>query len=48
VPDDAKLDDLLDEHGTLDEIAGTSLDLKLQGYAFRWFRIGTPDQQTPP
>jgi trehalose synthase len=48
VPQDAKFDDLLDERGTLDEIAGTSLDLKLQGYGFRWFRIGTPDQQTPP
>jgi hypothetical protein len=47
-PEDARLDDLLDERGALDEIDGTSLELKLQGYGYRWFRIGTPDQQTPP
>ena len=29
-------------------IEGTSLELKLEGYGFRWFRIGTRDQQTPP
>jgi trehalose synthase len=48
VPDGAKLDDLLDERPALLELAGTSLELKLGGYGYRWFRIGTPDQQTPP
>jgi len=48
VPDEAHLDDLLDERPALDEIRGTSLELKLEGYGYRWFRIGTPDQQTPP
>jgi len=48
VPEDAHLDDLLDERPALDEIDGTSLELKLEGYGYRWFRIGPPDQQTPP
>jgi hypothetical protein len=48
IPEDAHLDDLLDERPAQDEIEGTSLELKLEGYGFRWFRIGTRDQQTPP
>jgi trehalose synthase len=48
VPEGAKLDDLLDERGTLDELDGASLELTLRGYGHRWFRIGTPDQMTPP
>ena len=48
VPEGAKLDDLLDERGALDEIDGAALELKLGGYGYRWFRIGTPDQRTPP
>ncbi|HET9671678.1 MAG TPA: alpha-amylase family glycosyl hydrolase, partial [Actinomycetota bacterium] len=48
VPEDARLDDLLDERPALRELEGASLELKLQGYGHRWFRIGTPDQQTPP
>ena len=48
VPGAAALDDLLDERPALDEIDGTSLELKLGGYGYRWYRIGTPDQMTPP
>ena len=48
IPEDAKLDDLLDERPALTEIHGRSLELKLEGYGYRWFRIGTPEQQTPP
>ena len=48
IPEDAHLDDLLDERPAQDEIEGASLELKLEGYGFRWFRIGTRDQQTPP
>jgi len=48
VPEDAHVDDLLDERPAIDEIEGTSLELKLEGFGFRWFRIGTSDQQTPP
>jgi trehalose synthase len=48
VPEDAKLDDLLDERGALREIEGGSLELKMDGYGYRWLRIHTPDQHTPP
>jgi glycosidase len=48
VPEDAKLDDLLDERGALREIEDRSLELKMDGYGYRWLRIHTPDQQTPP
>jgi glycosidase len=48
VPEAATLDDLLDERGALDEIDGAALELKLGGYGYRWFRIGTRDQRTPP
>jgi trehalose synthase len=48
VPEGAKLDDLLDERGALRGIEDGSLELKLDGYGFRWLRINTPDQHTPP
>jgi hypothetical protein len=48
VPEDAKLDDLLDERGALREIEGGSLELKMDGYGFRWLRIHSRDQHTPP
>ncbi|MGH2952300.1 MAG: trehalose synthase, partial [Solirubrobacterales bacterium] len=48
VPEEATLDDLLDERPALHEIDGASLELKLEGYGYRWFRIGTPEQRTPP
>ena len=48
VPEDATLDDLLDERAALEELEGTAIELKLDGYGYRWFRIGTPDQMTPP
>ncbi len=48
VPEDATLDDLLDERPALDEIDGSTLELKLSGYGFRWYRIGTAKQMTPP
>jgi glycosidase len=48
VPENAKLDDLLDERGALREIEGGSIELKMDGYGFRWFRIHAPDQHTPP
>jgi maltose alpha-D-glucosyltransferase / alpha-amylase len=44
----ARLDDLLDERGALTEIKGESLELKMDGYGFRWFRMLSPDQHTPP
>jgi hypothetical protein len=48
VPEDGRLDDLLDERGAIGEIENSSLDLKMEGYGFRWFRITTPDQHTAP
>ena len=30
------------------EIESESLEFKMDAYGFRWFRIGTRDQQTPP
>jgi trehalose synthase len=48
VPEDGKLDDLLDERGALRSIEDGSLELKLDGYGFRWLRITGPDQHTPP
>jgi trehalose synthase len=48
VPEDGKLDDLLDERGAFQGVEDGSLELKLDGYGFRWLRITTPDQHTPP
>ena len=48
VPEDGKLDDLLDERGAFQNIEDGALELKLDGYGFRWLRITTPDQHTPP
>ena len=48
VEEDARLDDLLDERPALDELDGTAVELKLDGYGYRWFRIVTPDRMTPP
>jgi trehalose synthase len=48
VVEGARLDDLLDERGALTEIEGESLELKMDGYGFRWFRLLSPDQHTPP
>ena len=48
VPEDGKLDDLLDERGAFQAIEDGSLELKMDGYGFRWLRITTPDQHTPP
>ena len=39
VVEGARLDDLLDERGALIEIEGESLELKMDAYGFRWFRL---------
>jgi trehalose synthase len=46
VPEDGRLDDLLDERGAIGEIENSALDLKMESYGFRWFRITTPDQHS--
>ena len=48
VPEEGRLDDLLDERGALREIDHGTLELKLDGYGFRWFRLNAADQHTPP
>jgi trehalose synthase len=48
VPERARLDDLLDERPALEELDGTSVELKLPTYGYRWFRVVTTDQMTPP
>jgi trehalose synthase len=48
VPEEGKLDDLLDERGVLGQIEDGSLELKMEGYGYRWLRINPPDQHTPP
>ena len=48
VPEGGRLDDLLDERGALQELGEGPLELKLDGYGFRWFRITTPDQHIAP
>jgi trehalose synthase len=48
VPDEGRLDDLLDERGAIGEINDGSLELKMDRYGFRWFRIMAPDQHTAP
>ena len=48
LPEGGKLDDLLDERGAFQNVEDGSLELKMDGYGFRWLRITTPDQHTPP
>jgi trehalose synthase len=48
VPDDGRLDDLMDERGAIGEINDGSLELKMDRYGFRWFRIMAPAQHTAP
>ena len=48
LPGEPRLDDLLDERPAIDTIEGSSIELKLERYGYRWFRIIQPDQRTPP
>jgi glycosidase len=48
VPAGGRLDDLLDQRGSIQEIEDGSLELKMEGYGYRWLRINAPDQHTPP
>ena len=48
VPEDGRLDDLLDERGAFRDIEDGTLELKMDGYGYRWLRINTADQHTPP
>jgi hypothetical protein len=48
LPGEPRLDDLLDERPAIDTIEGSSIELKLERYGYRWFRIMQPVQRTPP
>ena len=48
VPTGGRLDDLLDDRGATGLADDGTLELKMDGYGFRWFRILTSDQHTPP
>jgi trehalose synthase len=48
VPEGGRVDDLLDERGALGGLDAGTLDLKLDAFGYRWFRIIARDQHTPP
>ena len=48
VPKDGRLDDLLDDRGATALADDGTLELKMDGYGFRWFRILASEHHTPP
>ncbi len=48
IPSGARLHDLLAESAEAHEIETDALDLKLEGYGFRWLRLQSPGQHTAP
>ncbi len=48
IPSDTRLHDLLAETAELREVDGDVLDLKLEGFGFRWLRLHSPGQHTAP
>jgi hypothetical protein len=48
VPEEARIDDLLDGEVGVAALRGSTLELKLEGYGFRWFRVTAPERTPPP
>ena len=48
VDDGARLDDLLDERPAFETLDGKTVELTLEGYGYRWFRLIPPDRIAPP
>jgi trehalose synthase len=48
VDDGARLDDLLDGRPAFETLNGKSVELTLEGYGYRWFRLIPPDRIAPP
>jgi trehalose synthase len=48
VDEGARLDDLLDERPAFETLGGKTVELTLEGYGFRWFRLIPPDRIAPP
>jgi len=48
LPEDARVHDLLDREEALHELDEQSLELTLEGYGFRWFRVRSRGGTVPP
>ncbi len=48
VPEGARIDDLLDGEVGVAALAGSAVELKLEGYGFRWFRVTPPEKTAAP
>jgi trehalose synthase len=48
IPDGARIDDLLDGEVGVATLDGSALELKLEGYGFRWFRVTPPERAAAP
>ncbi|HSL10381.1 MAG TPA: alpha-amylase family protein [Actinomycetota bacterium] len=48
VPDGARVDDLLDGEVNVVTLHGSVLELKLEGYGFRWFRVTPAERASAP
>ena len=44
----ARVDDLLDGEEAAVELAGSLLELKLEGYGYRWFRLTPAERPAAP
>jgi glycosidase len=47
-PPESRLVDLLDRDGSTSELDGSRLELKLEGYGHRWYRVQAPERQVAP
>ena len=48
VDEGARLDDLLDERPAFETLDSKAVELTLEGYDYRWFRLIPPDRIAPP
>jgi trehalose synthase len=48
LPQDARYTDLFDPDGEVHEIGRGELELKLEGYGYRWLRVQASDEPIPP
>jgi len=49
IPEEPRVHDLLDTTASAaHELEGNELEVKLEGFGYRWFRIQGPEQHTAP
>ena len=48
LPEDPRLMDLFDRDGEMQEIDGSTFEVKLEGYGYRWLRIQSADRHISP